>query len=644
MGATSSPEVPNARKGSGADRDLDAGQGAGQDGGVDPGDGVDEPSGVRPRVLIIGPVPPPAFGVAEATALMLRSPTLRKQVDIIHLDTSDVAGFAGIGRFTWGNVGLALRHILELTHLLRTTRPDVVLLTASQGLLGLLRDGLFVSTARMFRTRVVAYLRGSKYADMRREQGWLAAAVLRSIVKHASLVLVLGESLVGMAQSVYRGCRVAAVPNGCPPAVPVEQVGCRREDRPLVLYVGRLSRDKGLEDTLAAAGTIVASVPNVEFVMCGDWDSPEYEAATRSLVEKYGLAAVVDFPGVVSADARAGLLTRAWVVVVPSHSEGQPWVILEAMSAGVPVVATDTGAVAETVGDGQGGRVIPVGDTQALAQAVISLLQDDRLWKNVSQQAVRRYRERFTVERSHTLLAEELCQAAGKGDGSAVAWFSDYATQFDLQYSRTTLFTDRYRLWTRLIQESCAPESRVLDAGCGSGVFTAVAAQCGAQVVAADPSREMLAMCDRRCATLGLTSCTFVQKPIEQLRPAELGTFDLVLVLSVLEYVQDLLRCLKILGRLARPGATLAISIPNSKAPRRRLEKVTYRLFRHPHYYGLVKNLLPMGEFQALLEGAGFTTREVHYYGVNWWLRPVADRAWVRSHFGTMVGLVLTKL
>ena len=368
----------------------------------------------RPKVLIIGPVPPPAFGVAKATQLMLESSVLRERFELVHLDTSDVAGFTGIGRLTWGNVTLGIRHVARLIRLLRAERPDVVLLTASQGLMGLVRDGLFVSLSRTYRVRTVTYLRGSRYAELKERQGRIAATVFSSILKHTSRVIVLGESLVAMAQKVCPNCDVAVVPNGCPPAVAEGLVGTRDNDHPLVLYVGRLSRDKGLEDALVAARLVVSALPATKFVFCGEWDSSEYQRAVEPLIQQYGLAGRVAFPGPVSADERAALLGRAWVLIVPSHSEGQPWVILEAMSAGVPVVATATGAIAETVGDGIGGVVVSVADSAGLAQGIIGLLQDDQLWSKTSQAALLRYHERFTVERSHTLLAEQLDQVASR--------------------------------------------------------------------------------------------------------------------------------------------------------------------------------------------------------------------------------------
>jgi glycosyltransferase involved in cell wall biosynthesis len=366
----------------------------------------------RPVVLIVGPVPPPAFGVAKATRLMLDSPVLAERLSILHLDTSDTRGLANIGRFDWANVFLAFRHTGRLALLVAKKRPALTVLTASQGTLGLMRDALLATTSRALGSPVVIYLRGSGYADLQATEGWLAMRILRYLVKGSSLVVVLGESLVGMAHAVDPRAKVAVVPNGCPPAVPVEQRGMRDGDHPLVVYIGRLARPKGLNQIVEATRSVAASVPELEVVLRGEWEPPEYETEIRELVARSDLNDVVRFDGPVSGGEKADLLARAWALLLPSHSEGHPWVILEAMSAGVPVVATDTGAIAETVQDGVAGFVIPVGDADMLASRTIALLTDGALWEKISRCAVERHARHYTMEESHRRLADELCRVA----------------------------------------------------------------------------------------------------------------------------------------------------------------------------------------------------------------------------------------
>ena len=110
-------------------------------------------------------------------------------------------------------------------------------------------------------------------------------------------------------------------------------------------------------------------------------------AATRDRVAALGLSARVTITGWLDeADADA-LLARSDLLVLPSRREGQPMAILEAMSAGLPVVATGVGAVAELVHDGFNGLLVPPGDAAALAGALARLVADPALRRRLGEAA-----------------------------------------------------------------------------------------------------------------------------------------------------------------------------------------------------------------------------------------------------------------
>jgi glycosyltransferase involved in cell wall biosynthesis len=87
------------------------------------------------------------------------------------------------------------------------------------------------------------------------------------------------------------------------------------------------------------------------------------------------------------------------LVALPSSSEGMPLTVIEAMAAARPVVASNVGGVPEVVVDGVTGLVVPVGDRQALADALAALLQDPARRRAMGLAGRRRYEERFTLER-----------------------------------------------------------------------------------------------------------------------------------------------------------------------------------------------------------------------------------------------------
>ena len=144
-----------------------------------------------------------------------------------------------------------------------------------------------------------------------------------------------------------------------------------------ILFVGRLAAVKGVPVLLRAMRRVRAAFPDVRLLLIGDGpERPAIEAEARAAP---GLAGAVTFAGYQSQDDVAQALKSSCLLVLPSFAEGVPVVLMEAMAAGKPVVATQVGGVGELVRDGQSGRIIPPGDEVALADAIIELLADPEL-------------------------------------------------------------------------------------------------------------------------------------------------------------------------------------------------------------------------------------------------------------------------
>lgn len=141
--------------------------------------------------------------------------------------------------------------------------------------------------------------------------------------------------------------------------------------RPTVAVVANLHASKGHLDLLEAAVKLRASMPDLQILCAGD-------GPLRALLEQQialsGLSGCVSLLGHVE-DVPA-LLARAHVACLPSHDEGQPSAVLEAMAAALPVVATNVGGTPELVRAGETGLLVPARDPAALAERLLALLSD----------------------------------------------------------------------------------------------------------------------------------------------------------------------------------------------------------------------------------------------------------------------------
>lgn len=161
----------------------------------------------------------------------------------------------------------------------------------------------------------------------------------------------------------------------------------------VVGFVGRLVREKGLLELFAAARIVRERLPNVRFLFVGQVDSEKRDALTPDTAQEYGIADICHFLG--RRQDMPGLYALMDVFVLPSHREGFPRAPMEASAMKVPCVVTDIRGCREVVEHGRNGLLVPLGDVQALAEAIVELLTDREKARRMGEEGRRMARERF---------------------------------------------------------------------------------------------------------------------------------------------------------------------------------------------------------------------------------------------------------
>jgi glycosyltransferase involved in cell wall biosynthesis len=189
-----------------------------------------------------------------------------------------------------------------------------------------------------------------------------------------------------------------------------QSLGIQEGDR-VILSIGRFSREKAHANLVAATARLSRQRHGLRLRLVMVGDGPERRRLQRA-VETAGLAECTAFPGHQrQVNAYYGL---ADLFVLPSHSEGSPNVVLEAMAAGVPIVATAVGGVPEMISHDQSGLLVPAGDPAALAEAMGRLLEDREHAGRLGAAAAEAATARFSADRYRQSLLhiyEELCSA-----------------------------------------------------------------------------------------------------------------------------------------------------------------------------------------------------------------------------------------
>ena len=216
----------------------------------------------------------------------------------------------------------------------------------------------------------------------------------------AARFVLVNASAVGEAHSRERGLpaeKVVVVPNGVADD-PARARPMSSADLFTVGTLGRLSRLKGVHHLIAATSQLAASGVPVRLAIAGDGSEA---SALRDLAASSAIADFVRFEGFLPDERAGDFLAGLDVFVLASLTEGLPFTVMEAMRAGLPIVASRVGGVPEMIEDGVSGILYDAGDEVALAVALERLWRDPEQARHLGAAARRRYEERFTLGAMH---------------------------------------------------------------------------------------------------------------------------------------------------------------------------------------------------------------------------------------------------
>ena len=240
----------------------------------------------------------------------------------------------------------------------------------------------------------------------------LLTAFLRWTLRLPDLVVLLARVELEAYEAFVPEQRLVVLPNAidCRPFAAVPTVLSHPEAPLRLIYVGRLAREKGLYETLQ--GLRLAHELGVDARLTIAGGGPE-EPRLRRYAQALGIASRVVFAGPVFGDDKVKLLCGADVMVLPSYSEGLPYALLEAMAAGIPVIATPVGAIPDVMAHGTHGLIVPPRNGKAIAEALLILAGDrDRLsW--MSRACRRRIRAAYAIERLAAELSHHYAELTG---------------------------------------------------------------------------------------------------------------------------------------------------------------------------------------------------------------------------------------
>jgi glycosyltransferase involved in cell wall biosynthesis len=344
-----------------------------------------------PRVCLIAPLPPPYGGIARWTELITGYAARTGKAHMHVIDTAprwrathDLRVWRRIVFGTLHGVAMLAQVVWELA------RGAQVMHITTSGQLAIYRDISMMYLARTFRVPVLYHLRFGRVPELAEacNREW---RVLAKAMKLASKVIPIDHQTEETLRLRMPRVKLHPIPNCVDPTSLPEISPSNPEDPKILLFVGWVIRSKGIEELLEAWGRIEA--PDWRLVLLG----PVAEEYRQYLQAQHAMDRV-EFLCERTHREALEWMSQADIFVLPSHTEGFPNVVVEAMALGRPILASAVGALPEMLENGRSGILVPKQDIQALYEALSHLIQNVELRESYGCRARERFLANYTLE------------------------------------------------------------------------------------------------------------------------------------------------------------------------------------------------------------------------------------------------------
>ena len=284
-----------------------------------------------------------------------------------------------------------IRAYMNIEKEMRRNKPDIVHIHMSyRG--SFYRKYAIHKLCKKYGVPDVIHLHGSEFQKWYNESDDRTKEKIRTLLRESASFIVLGEKWNKAIHDIEPKTKTVVVSN----TVPVPNYTTSwNEKRFQFLFLGVLIKRKGVADLIQAISLLKkeGSLNNIKFVIAG---SGAEEANLKQQARELQVESWIEFAGWTDGKAKERYLKDSQALVLPSYNEGLPMAVLEAISYGLPVIATDVGDMAAAVRDGENGYLIHPGDVEAIADAILKVSnknQYDRFSKFSKELAITKFNE-----------------------------------------------------------------------------------------------------------------------------------------------------------------------------------------------------------------------------------------------------------
>lgn len=332
---------------------------------------------------MLAPFPPTIGGITTSVQYLIHSPVV-ESVEFIPVPTMSRKHGTSAYANEWKLLKIVrtINDMSVLIKVLMINRPHLIHINTSFNSGAFWRDTLYLIICRIFRKKIFLHVHGGQLADFMQKYPKPVRGIIRRILRIPNRIAVLSDYQLRPFQEFNLNGHVKIIPNmiHCDHYhlnktfraqfnIPVGKV--------VILFIAsHLTKQKGVTELLRVAEWVIEKHQNVHFVIVGQGREEEN---MQSYCNKVGIQKNISFLGFLKKDQIIRVLNSVDILILPSYGEGFPMVILEAMSAGLPIISTSVGAVPEILIEGKHGFLVSPKDVHSLFDKTECLISNPEL-------------------------------------------------------------------------------------------------------------------------------------------------------------------------------------------------------------------------------------------------------------------------
>jgi glycosyltransferase involved in cell wall biosynthesis len=295
---------------------------------------------------------------------------------------------------------IAIKAYLNFPVVCLVFKPDIVHINLSS-YFSFYRKFIIFVMAKSFQIKTLVNIRCGRFMDFYNSSK-IHAFFIKMMLDSTNAILMLAESWRKKIQPYTCNKNIFVIYHPVDTSIyknlrPWE----RKDNTKKVLFMGKICKGKGVYDIIQSIPAVKSIYPEVLFILAGNGEVNK----ARALCENINVSEYVEFPGWIIGQEKMKYLAQADVCQLPSYFEGLPSSILEAMAAGLPVIATRVGGIPDIIEDGINGYLIQPGNTEAMQEKLLLLLSSPDLREKFGKANKLKAKEKFDIN----IIIPQLC-------------------------------------------------------------------------------------------------------------------------------------------------------------------------------------------------------------------------------------------